>query len=182
MLLFYSTIQHTQTLSLCPFTCTHKNTQNQGESFFCQAHSDHFDQPLNRQFHAVPWFVPCYKTKKDKNECVNQRKAKWAVIHQVRTEVGHRAWCPLVYTILNPTTSGVMGPDLTEIHKSSFFAPLFFFRRLSVWWLPVPPPPPWQQQPQQWPWRQQQQWQHTTSVVRSTTSGNASSTTRHTVL
>lgn len=74
--------------------------------------------------------------------------------------------------------SGVIGPVLTEIHKSSVLAEFFFFfvSDLAVVMLPR------QQQQQLLAWRQQQQWQHTTKVVRSTSTGRVRRTTRQTVL
>lgn len=72
------------------------------------------------------------------------------------------------------TLSGVIGPPLTEIHKSSLEFFLFFVSDLAVAMASL--------QQQQLAWRQQQQWQHTTNVVRRTMRGRVSSTTRHTVL
>lgn len=77
------------------------------------------------------------------------------------------------------TLSGVIGPVLTEIHKSSVLAEPFFF---FVSDLEVAIVSPQQQQQQPLAWRQQQQWQHTTTVVRRTSRGSVSRTTRHTVL
>uniref|UniRef100_A0A8C7MVI5 Uncharacterized protein n=1 Tax=Oncorhynchus kisutch TaxID=8019 RepID=A0A8C7MVI5_ONCKI len=82
------------------------------------------------------------------------------------------------YTIVRATLSCVIGPVLTEIHKSSFLGLFFFFLSdLAVSELGLSP-----QQPVELARRQQQQWQHTTREVKSTTIGRASSTTRQTLL
>lgn len=81
------------------------------------------------------------------------------------------------YTIVRATLSGVIGPVLTEIHKSSSFGLVFFLSDFAVAELGLSA-----QQPTQLARRQQQQWQHTTREVKSTTIGRASSTTRQTVL
>lgn len=82
------------------------------------------------------------------------------------------------YTIARATLSGVIGPVLTEIHKSSSpLAELFFFFVSDL-----APPSPQQQQQQPLAWRQQQQWQHTTSIVKRTSRGSVRRTTRQTVL
>lgn len=80
------------------------------------------------------------------------------------------------------TLSGVVGPDLTEIHRSSSVLPeLFFF---FIFDLDVAEPclSQQQQQLQPRPWRQQQQWQHTTRAVRKTSRGRVRRTTRQMVL
>lgn len=81
------------------------------------------------------------------------------------------------------TLSGVVGPDLTEIHRSSSVLPeLFFF---FIFDLDVSEACLSQQQQQQLQarrWRQQQQWQHTTRVVRKTSRGRVRRTTRQMVL
>lgn len=83
-------------------------------------------------------------------------------------------------TIARATRSGVIGPVLTEIHKSSVLDEFFFF---FVSDLAVAMESPQQQQQQQpLAWRQQQQWQHTTTVVRRTSRGRVKRTTRQTVL
>lgn len=71
------------------------------------------------------------------------------------------------------TLSGVIGPALTEIHKSSSEFFFFFISDLVVAMASLQ---------QQLAWRQQQQWQHTTKVVRRTNRGRAKRTTRQTVL
>uniref|UniRef100_A0A6Q2Z338 Uncharacterized protein n=1 Tax=Esox lucius TaxID=8010 RepID=A0A6Q2Z338_ESOLU len=71
-------------------------------------------------------------------------------------------------TIVRATLSGVMGPALTEIHKSSLLGLLFFFFFSDL--AMAEPGLPLQQQARL-VWRQQQQWQHTTREVRSTTMG-----------
>lgn len=75
--------------------------------------------------------------------------------------------------------SVVIGPVLTEIHKSSVVAKFFFF---FVSDLVVAMVSLQQQQQQLLSWRQQQQWQHTTKVVRKTSRGRVKRTTRQTVL
>lgn len=75
------------------------------------------------------------------------------------------------------TLSGVNGPVLTEIHKSSVEFFFFFVSDLAVAMASLP-----QQQQQLLAWRQQQQWQHTTKVVRRTSRGRVRRTTRQTVL
>lgn len=83
------------------------------------------------------------------------------------------------YTMARATLSGVIGPVLTEIHKSSSLLPepfFFFVSDLGV------PSRQQQQQQQTLLWRQQQQWQHTTRVVRRTSRGRVRRTTRQTVL
>lgn len=78
------------------------------------------------------------------------------------------------------TLSGVVGPDLTEIHRSSSVLPeLFFF--FFIFDLDVSEAC-LSQQLQPWRWRQQQQWQHTTRVVRKTSRGRVRTTTRQMVL
>lgn len=83
------------------------------------------------------------------------------------------------YTMARATLSGVIGPVLTEIHKSSVLAEFFFF---FVSDLAVAMASLQQQQQQLLAWRQQQQWQHTTKAVRSTSRGRVRRTTRQTVL
>lgn len=82
------------------------------------------------------------------------------------------------YTMARATLSGVIGPVLTEIHKSSVEFFFFFVSDLAVAMEPLMQ----QQQQQLLAWRQQQQWQHTTNVVRSTSRGRVKRTTRQTVL
>ncbi len=85
------------------------------------------------------------------------------------------------YSMGRATLSGVIGPVLTEIHKSSVLAEFFFFfgSDLEVVMVPLPQQ---QQQQQLLAWRQQQQWQHTTNIVRRTSRGRVRRTTRQTVL
>uniref|UniRef100_A0A8C3G499 Uncharacterized protein n=1 Tax=Cyclopterus lumpus TaxID=8103 RepID=A0A8C3G499_CYCLU len=79
------------------------------------------------------------------------------------------------YTMARATLSGVIGPVLTEIHKSSAEFFLFFVSDLVVAMASL-------QQQQLLAWRQKQQWQHTTKVVRRTSRGRVKRTTRQTVL
>lgn len=83
------------------------------------------------------------------------------------------------YSMARATLSGVIGPVLTEIHRSSALDELFFF---FVSDLEVAMAPPQQQLQQPLAWRQQQQWQHTTSVVRRISRGRVRRTTRQMVL
>lgn len=83
------------------------------------------------------------------------------------------------YTNGRATMSGVIGPFLTEIHKSSAEFFLFFVSDRVVAMAPLQQQ---QQQQQLLAWRQQQQWQHTTKVVRRTSRGRVKRSTRQTVL
>lgn len=85
------------------------------------------------------------------------------------------------YSIARATLSGVIGPVLTEIHKSSVLAEFFFFF-VSDLEVAMASLQQQQQQQQLLAWRQQQQWQHTTKVVRRTSRGRVRRTTRQTVL
>uniref|UniRef100_A0A3B5K896 Uncharacterized protein n=1 Tax=Takifugu rubripes TaxID=31033 RepID=A0A3B5K896_TAKRU len=80
--------------------------------------------------------------------------------------------------MVSVTLSGVIGPVLTEIHKSSSaLAELFFFFVSDLVLVSG--------QQQLWhrlPWRQQQQWQHTSRAVRKTSRGRVRRTARQTVL
>lgn len=84
-----------------------------------------------------------------------------------------------IYSMARATRSGVIGPGLTEIHKSSVLAEFFFF---FVSDLEDDTASPQQPQQQLLAWRQQQQWQHTTTIVRRTSRGSVRRTTRQTVL
>lgn len=82
------------------------------------------------------------------------------------------------YINVSATLSGVIGPVLTEIHKSSSsLAALLFFLVSDLALVPG------QQQLQHPPpWRQQQQWQHSSRAVRKTSKGKLRSTARQMVL
>lgn len=99
-------------------------------------------------------------------------RSNWSRISYFKHEIDY-------YTMARATLSGVIGPVLTEIHKSSVLAEFFFF---FVSDLAVAMASPLQQQQQPLAWRQQQQWQHTTKVVRRTSRGRVRRTTRQTVL
>lgn len=82
------------------------------------------------------------------------------------------------YNMVSVTLSGVIGPVLTEIHKSSsVLAELFFFFVSDLVLVSGQ-----QHLRHRLPWRQQQQWQHTSRAVRKTSRGRVRRTARQTVL
>lgn len=99
----------------------------------------------------------------------------WSVLAQQSAEEWRNT---ARYNMVSVTLSGVIGPVLTEIHKSSSaLAEVFFFFVSDLALVSGQ-----QQLRHRLPWQQQQQWQHTRRAVRKTNRGRVRRTARQTVL